>query len=89
MAYRISADSNGIVEAYKAASIYNWIVDCNGGYNAIIREGGVKILGGKRQRIAIISAILKRAKILFLNKATSAIDNLIEVLLYKLLKSKV
>jgi ABC-type protease/lipase transport system fused ATPase/permease subunit len=48
VAYRISADSNGIVEAYKAASIYNRIVDCDGGYNAIVREGGVKLLGGKR-----------------------------------------
>ena len=60
----------------------------NNRYDATIGEGGVKLLGSKRQRITIISAILKKAKILLLNKATFAIDNLIKVSLYKLLKSK-
>ena len=76
------------MEAYKAASIYNRIVNCDGRYDATIGEGGVKLSGGKRQRIAIISAILKKVKILLLNKATSAIDNLTEVSLCKSLKSK-
>jgi len=86
--YRISADSDRIVKAYKAASIHNRIVDYNNGYDATIREGGVKISGSERQRIAIVSAILKKVKILLLNKATSAIDNLIKVSLCKSLKSK-
>jgi len=48
IAYGISADGNGIIEACKAAFIYKQIVDCDGGYNATIREGGVKLLGSKR-----------------------------------------
>jgi len=46
--YGISANSNRIMEAYKAASIYNQIVDYNNRYNATVREGGVKLLGGER-----------------------------------------
>jgi len=45
-------------------------------------------LGGERQRIAIIRAILKNLKILFLDKAISAINNLIKMLIYKSLKSQ-
>jgi len=45
--YRISVDSNGIVKAYKAASIYKRIVDCDGGYDATVREKGVKLLDSK------------------------------------------
>jgi len=87
--YRISANSNRIVEAYKAASIYNWIVDCDNKYDATVRERGIKLLNSKRQRIAIASAILKKAKILLLNKATSTIDNLTKVSFYKSLKSEI
>jgi len=47
VAYRISVDGNRIVEAYKAASIYNQIVDYDSGYNATVREEGVKLLGSK------------------------------------------
>ena len=47
MAYRISANSDGIIKACKAAFIYNQIMDYNNRYDATIGEGGVKLLGGK------------------------------------------
>ena len=47
MAYRISANSNRIMEAYKAASIYNQIINYNAKYNATVREGSVKLLSSK------------------------------------------
>ena len=76
------------MEAYKAAFIYNWIIDYDDRYNATVRKRGVKLLGSKRQRITIISAILKKVKILLFNKATFTINNLIKVSFYKSLKSK-
>ena len=86
--YRISTDSDRIVKAYKTASIYNRIIDYDGRYDATIRERGVKISSSKCQRIAITSAILKKAKILLLNKATFAVNNLTKMSLYKSLKSE-
>ncbi|OCK89680.1 uncharacterized protein K441DRAFT_583141, partial [Cenococcum geophilum 1.58] len=87
IAYRLSAKANKIKEAYKAAYIYNRIIGLKTQYNTNVREEGIKLLGSKCQRIAIARAILKNLKILLLNKALSAVDNLIEVLIYKLLKS--
>jgi len=53
----------------------------------VIREGGIKFLGGERQRITIIRAFLKNLKFLFLNKATFAINNITKKLIRKSLKS--
>jgi ABC-type multidrug transport system fused ATPase/permease subunit len=53
----------------------------------VVREGGIKLLGGKRQRIAIVRAFLKNSKILLLNEATSAIDNITEKLIRESLKT--
>ena len=47
MAYRISVDGDGIIEAYKAAFIYKRIVDCDSRYDATVGEGGVKLLSSE------------------------------------------
>jgi len=85
--YGLHANNIKIVESCKAASIHKRIIYCNTGYNTVVREGGIKLLGGKCQRIAIIRAFLKNLKILLLNKAISAIDNITEKLIRKSLKS--
>jgi len=53
----------------------------------VVGKGGIKLLGGERQRIAIVRAFLKNLKILFLDKAISAIDNIIKKLIRESLKS--
>jgi len=45
------------------------------GYNIVVGEGGIKLLGGERQCITIARAFLKNSKILFLDKAIFAVDN--------------
>ena len=57
-------------------------------YNIKVGEEGVKLLGSECQYITIIRAIFKNLKILLFNKALFAINNLIEVLIYKSLKSQ-
>jgi len=57
-------------------------------YNTIVGEEGVKLLGSEHQYIAITRAIFKNPKILFLDEATSAVDNLTEVPIHKSLKSQ-
>jgi len=56
-------------------------------YNTVVGEGGIKLLGGERQRITITRAFLKNSKILLLNEAISAIDNVIKKSISKSLKS--
>jgi ATP-binding cassette, subfamily B, bacterial len=53
----------------------------------VVREGGIKLLGGKRQRIAIARAFLKNLKFLLLNEATSTIDNITEKSIHESLKT--
>jgi ABC-type multidrug transport system fused ATPase/permease subunit len=67
--------------------IYKRIIYYNTRYNIVVREGGIKLLGGKRQRITIARAFLKNLKVLLLNKAISTIDNIIEKSIRESLKS--
>jgi len=76
------------VESYKAASIYKWIIYYNAGYNIVVGEGGIKLLGGERQRITIVRAFFKNSKILLLDKTISAIDNITKKLIRESLKSR-
>jgi ABC-type multidrug transport system fused ATPase/permease subunit len=54
----------------------------------VVRKGGIKLSGGKRQRIAIARAFLKNSKILLLDEATSAIDNITEKSIRESLKTQ-
>jgi len=76
--YGLHANNIKIAESCKAASIHKRIIRCNTGYSIVVREGGIKLSGSKRQRIAIARAFLKNSKILLLDEAISAIDNITE-----------
>lgn len=63
-----------IIHAAKQAQAFDFIEQCQDGFDTIVGENGVLLSGGQRQRLAIARAILKDAPILILDEATSALD---------------
>ncbi|MFC1743149.1 ABC transporter ATP-binding protein [Candidatus Riflebacteria bacterium] len=63
-----------VVKAARAAHAHDFIVDKEHGYDTGIGEGGLKLSGGEKQRIAIARAILADPPILILDEATSSVD---------------
>ena len=68
-------DSDRVREACRLAELDELIRTLPNGYGAIVGERGVKLSGGQRQRIGLARALYKRASLLILDKATSALDD--------------
>ena len=72
-----------VIAAARAAEAHDFILGLRDhagrtGYDAHLGERGVKLSGGRRQRIALARAFLKDAPILVLDEATSALDSEVE-----------
>ncbi len=88
---RNGATEEEIVEAAKKAQAHDFILALPEGYDTQVGEGGARISGGERQRIAIAiaRAIIKDAPIVLLDEATAAIDPINERALQQALSALV
>lgn len=79
--YDDSIKEEEIIEATKAANIYDFILSLPNKFDTIIGERGTLLSNGQRQRVALARVLARRQKILILDEATSALDNESEALI--------
>lgn len=76
---RTDATDEELYEAAALANAHEFIVRLPQGYDSVVGERGVKLSVGQKQRISIARAILKNARILILDEATSSVDTVTEM----------
>ncbi|MBD8941722.1 MAG: ABC transporter ATP-binding protein [Clostridiales bacterium] len=77
-----------VVEAAKAASLHDFIMSLEQGYETNVGELGDRLSGGERQRIGIARAFLHQAPVILLDEPTSNLDSLNEGIILKSLDAR-
>ncbi len=69
-----SARMEEVVAAVKRARCHEFIIQMENGYDTVLGEGGTKLSGGEKQRLAIARALVKDAPIVLLDEMTANMD---------------
>lgn len=69
-----NATTDECIEACKMACADDFIESFPDKYNTYIEQGGTNVSGGRKQRLCIARALLKKPRILILDDSTSAVD---------------
>lgn len=73
-----TASDKDCLRALEQAAVLSLTQRNNSGLNTKIGEGGIKISGGERQRLAIARALLRNPELIIFDEATSNLDSLTE-----------
>lgn len=71
-------DEERLINAAKAAEIYDYISSLPDGFDTVLSERGAGLSEGQIQRISIARALLTEAPVLLLDEATSTLDETTE-----------
>lgn len=72
------ASDEDVVRAATIARVHNVIIDMPQGYGTPVGEGGARLSGGLRQRIAIARGVLGAPPVLVMDEPTSNLDRVAE-----------
>ncbi|RNA61470.1 ABC transporter ATP-binding protein [Chryseobacterium nematophagum] len=81
-----SATEEDLQLALKKSSCIALLERAENGIETVIGEGGLKLSGGEKQRIAIARALLRKPNLLIFDEATSALDSITEEDITKTIK---
>lgn len=82
---KADASMEEIMEAAKKASIHDFIMSLDKGYDTMIGELGEGLSTGEKQRIGVARAFLSDAPIILMDEPTSSLDSLNEGIILKAL----
>lgn len=68
-------DEARLSEALRRACLLEWVESLPDGDDTLLGEAGARLSGGQKQRIGIARALYKGAEVIFLDEATSSVDN--------------
>ncbi|MBQ8603650.1 MAG: ABC transporter ATP-binding protein, partial [Oscillospiraceae bacterium] len=77
------ATDEEIIAACKKASVHDFIMSLENGYETVVGELGSTLSGGERQRLGLAMAFLHDAPFMLLDEPTSNLDSLNEAIILK------
>ncbi|BBL76863.1 ABC transporter ATP-binding protein [Methylomagnum ishizawai] len=75
-------DEAALWRALEIAQLRDTIEAAPAGLDTVVGRAGMRLSGGQRQRLAIARMVLAEPKVVILDEATSAVDNVTEARLY-------